>query len=133
MRIHQLLAFEQSVLRSKIIGVYFNQFIKPNIFGGAPLEGDALKEKEDPVHGAFKELIVLKEKYGGDYLVGEHFTAADLAVWSSVFFMEQFDLLNVKDDHPEVHAWYERCASEVGCVEMKEQVLGFLEQLKASQ
>ena len=59
------MAFEQSSMRSKMIGVFFNQVIKPMFFGGEKLLADALKEKEDVMNVALDELVKLHEKYEG--------------------------------------------------------------------
>ena len=64
-KIWHIMAFEQSSMRSKMIGVFFNQVIKPMFFGGEKLEGDALKEKEDPMNEALDNLVKLHEKYEG--------------------------------------------------------------------
>ena len=105
------MAFEITVLRKKMVDLYVAQVAGPAFFGAVPKKGDELKEIEDPLHGAFKELIVLKEKYGGTYLTGSHFTPADLVVWSTTYFLVSNKLVDLAKDHPVLDKWYNKCAS----------------------
>ena len=105
------MSFEITVLRKKMTDLYVAQIAGPAFFGAAPKEGDELKEVEDPVHAAFKELLVLKEKYGGTYLTGSNFTPGDLAVWSTTYYLVSTNLIDLSKDHPVLHKWYTKCAT----------------------
>ena len=58
--------------------------------------------------GNFKQMVEVLEKglEGGQWLLGEQFSAADVMVGSSVYFMQQFGIL---PDNPVLGAYAERC------------------------
>ena len=110
----QILAFEQTTLRSPVAGLYGAQVIMPRFFKRDSLDGEELEEKEAPINKALEQLLVLKKHFGGRYLTNDNFTAGDHHVWATVHLLVRFELIDLEDDHKEIKKWYDLCSTERG-------------------
>lgn len=85
--------------------IFLQLFVIPHVLKGAPDEEmvDAAKNKELP-----KLFDFLESKLHGPWIVGDEFTAADIALVTHFVSLKQVDVLVDAKQWPKLHAYVER-------------------------